>query len=380
MGKVLITGATGFIGGRLVERLVADGRDVRCLARRGSGVAHFHQRRVELVEGDVTALATLAATAADVDLVFHVAGLTKALRRSDFFHVNELGVANVLAACAKRTTPPAVVVVSSLAAAGPALLGQPRTEADPPAPVSHYGRSKRAGELAAIARAGDLPITIVRPPIVLGGGDRTGLALFRMIANLGVHLVPGWRRSKYSIIHVTDLVSGLIQAAEHGNRLSPAIECEPEQVAALTPALSQREREQSCGEVRRNEIDKAARLVPAKAAELTAARGIYFLSGESDLTYSELGHAIATAVGRRRLLVVRVPGPVVWPIVAFTDLAARLRGKPSISNIDKAREALAGDWTCSSARAQQELGFRPAAPLADRLAETVQWYRREGWM
>jgi nucleoside-diphosphate-sugar epimerase len=336
MAKVLITGATGFIGGRLAERLAAEGRKVRCLARRGADVRRLERIGVELVEGDVTAPATLCAAVADVDVVFHLAGMIKALRGSDYFRVNQAGVENIMAACAKRTTPPTVVHLSSLAAAGPALGGRPRVESDPPAPVSKYGRSKLAGEMAAVARAAELPITIVRPPIVLGGGDRIGLVLYRMIARPGWHLVPGLRRSKFSIVHVDDLIDGLIRAAERGSRLRPAPDLE--------------------------------------------ARGIYYLAGDSDLTYGDLGRAIGTAIGRRRVLVVHVPSPLVWPMMTFVSAMARVRRKPVLAGVDKTREALAGDWTCCAERARKELGFRTAAPLADRLAETAEWYRREGWM
>ena len=219
MSRALITGASGFIGSQLAAALVARGQTVSCLVRSRSPVEHLKSLGAQLIEGDVTAPQSLTAAVAEADVVYHLAGLTRARSRAEFLSVNDAGVANILEACRRRTTPPTVVVVSSLAAAGPSQRDRPRREADPPAPVSNYGRSKRAGELAAVARAGDLPITIVRPPIVLGEADATGLTLFQMVSRTGIHLVMGFRPVRLSVIHVADLVAALILAAERGQRL-----------------------------------------------------------------------------------------------------------------------------------------------------------------
>lgn len=68
---------------------------------------------------------------------------------------------------------------------------------------------------------------------------------------------------------------------------------------------------------------------------------------------------------------------MLWPAAAVAELAARLRGRPYIFNFDKAREAKAGSWTCSSQMIRTELGFAPRAPLAERLRQTADWYRQQ---
>jgi nucleoside-diphosphate-sugar epimerase len=350
MAKVLVTGASGFIGSHLVEALVARGDEVTCLVRKTSQVDRLRPLQARLIHGDVTDPDSLPKSVAGNRLVYHLAGCNRAFRPGQFYRVNQQGGHNVAEACAKQTTPPVVVWVSSLAAAGPALPseGDPRSpsdwvarlrsEADPPVQVSHYGRSKRAGEQAAEQFADRLPITIVRPPVVFGEADRQSLAMFRPVARLGVHVVPGLGRHRFSLIHVADLVNLLILAAERGTRLKPA-----------------GKNEASC-------------------------QGYYFAACPEHPTYAQLGRMIGTALGRRRVVVLFTPPMVPWLVAAAAEAISRAYGRPFSFNFDKAREARAGSWLCSSQRAIDDLGFSVAAPLADRLRQTAQWYRENGWL
>ncbi len=353
MTKTLVTGANGFIGFQLVRALVARGEDVVCLARRPAAAERLQALGARTISGDVTVAESLRSAVDRVDTVYHLAGAVRARSAGEFLRTNKMGVANLLDACRRPANPPTVVIVSSLAAAGPSPAGRPRTEDQPPQPVSNYGRSKRAGELEAVERAGDLPITIVRPPIVMGAGDTVSLTLFKMVGGVGLHLVPGWRRSKLSVMHVQDLVSALIAAAARGTRLPP-----PE-----TDSNGSR----TNGDV----LPAGQRVDP---------RGYYFLAGGCDPTYAELGRLIGDALGRSRTFVIAFPGPIVWPIAAGGEIWARIRRRAPFAGLDKAREALAGDWTCSAARAQSDLGFTPRAPITDWLRETVDWYRQQKWI
>jgi dihydroflavonol-4-reductase len=342
MPRVLITGATGFIGPHLAEHLLRGGDHVVCLRRRTSDVSRLSGLDVELAQGDLTDADSLRAVLDDVQVVYHLAGAIKALRSQDFFRINEGGTRCLLEACAARPTPPVVVLVSSLAAAGPSWPDRPRAEADPPQPVSHYGQSKRAAEQVCRQFAATVPVTIVRPPIVFGEADPATLQLFRPIARSGWHVVPGWRDARFSLVHAADLCAALRLAAQRGARLLPA------------SAASERHDD--------------------------AAQGVYFAAFDEHPTYAELGQRIGAALGRRKTRIVRVARWTVRFAALCSEIAARVRRQPGIFNLDKAREAVAGSWTCSPQKAMAELGWRPAATLDERLAQTAQWYRTHGWL
>jgi nucleoside-diphosphate-sugar epimerase len=344
MSKVLVTGATGFIGQHLARALIERGDEVTALKRKSSRVEALEQLGVKLVEGDVTDAESLRAAVAGADVLFHLAGLTTAFNLAAFLKVNEQGTRNVMEACAARTNPPVVVHVSSIAAAGPSRPGKPHTEDGPSAPVSNYGRSKRAGEIAAQAFADRLPLTIVRPPIIFGPGDRAVLEIFKPIRRFGIHLVPGYRRNLFSLLYVADLVSGLLVAADGGHRV--------------------------CSD----------RIHAVADGENNENQGYYYLAHDEPPSYADLGRLIGRALGRRRTLCIPTLMPIVWLTAATSDLVGRMRGRPAVFNLDKAREAAAGSWSCSAERAKRELGWSCAADLPARLKETADWYRRERWL
>ncbi len=339
MTHALITGAAGFIGSSLTRELVSRGSQVTCLVRKSSGLQRLADLSPPLAYGDVTDPESLREPMAGASVVYHLAASHTALRAAEFYRVNEQGVRNLLEVAAAQPQPPVVVLVSSLAAAGPAPWGRLRTDDDPICPVSHYGRSKRAGELVAEELAGRLPITIIRPGIVFGEGDTLGFTIFLVVARTRMHFVPGYLPNRFSMLHVADLVEVLIRAAQRGKRLTPE----------------------------------------ANAGGSPAKPGYYFAASDEHPTYCEFGRLIARAMGTRALAVPRATA-VVWTVAAINELRGQILRRPVKLGLDKVREATAGSWACSCQTMIDDLDFRSPLPLQERLNQTVAWYRKEGWL
>jgi nucleoside-diphosphate-sugar epimerase len=231
------------------------------------------------------------------------------------------------------------IFVSSVAAAGPAPKDRLRAESDSPAPVSNYGRSKRAGEIAVEELARQLPATVVRPGIVFGQRNSETFPIFATIRRFRCHPIAGCRSPRLSLIHVEDLVEILLRSADRGARIDPS------------------------------EIE-SGRL----------GRGYYFACAPEFPTYAELGRMIAKPLGRPWMLPIPAPYPLPWLIAGGNQLMSQLRRRPDSFNLDKIREARVASWACSPEAARRDLGFAPPRSLAERLSETVQWYFEHGWL
>ncbi len=295
MQKALLTGATGFVGGYVMDALLANGFEVRCLVRNLQRSQSLERQGVERVLGDLARPETLTQMVTDVDLVVHLGGLMTALSRDEFEQVNGHGTRHLVDACAKQENPPVFILISSIAAAGTSTT-HPRNELDPAQPISQYGCSKRTGELAVAAVADRVPVTILRPPFVFGGGDRSGFYIFRPIKRFGIHPVPGMRhRRKISLIHAEDLASSILLAARAGTRVE------------VTDATSG-----------------------------YFSRGCYFVADDATPLYRDLGDMIGQAVGRATVAKLPVPDTLGLAMGAVVSTFSRLRGRPGVFSLDKA--------------------------------------------
>lgn len=329
--RVLLTGGTGFIGAAVARELIAAGHEVRGLVRKTSKTELLESTGARLVVGDVGDRPSLDAALDGIDGVVHLAGVTKARTVDEFYRVNGGGTRKLAEACADRSTPPRLLYVSSIAAGGPSTPERPRTEDEPPNPISHYGKSKLDGELAVRALAGRLPAVIARPPIVFGPRDLDFFEVYKL-ARVGLVLKAGFGLKRFSIVHVDDLAQGLARALAHGATIQP-----------------------------------------------DGTGGVYHLSDPGAYTWEELGQIVARSLGKRARV---VTVPVAFSLVAALgkELQGLIQKKPQILNLDKVREIRGASWTCDTQKARNELQFTPELPLRDRVAQTTAWYRQNGWI
>jgi nucleoside-diphosphate-sugar epimerase len=191
---VALTGASGFIGRRLVPQLVADGWRVRLLLRRDPVLPEWRGIQPQIVAGGLGDAVALRQLVGGADAVVHLAGLIKAARRREFHAVNHQGSVALAAAVLAAAPAAKFLHVSTIAAREPAL--------------SDYACSKRAGEDAVLERLG-MRATVLRPPAVYGPGDRESLLFFQMGSR---HWVPlaGRPEARAAMIHVDDFISLLV--------------------------------------------------------------------------------------------------------------------------------------------------------------------------
>jgi dihydroflavonol-4-reductase len=298
--RVAVTGARGFIGRHVTAALAARGDTPVPIAR------PFHA-------------AALADTFRGIDTVVHLAGLTAAVRAQDLFTANVDGTRAVAEAAAASGAR--MIHVSSLAAAGPAPPSAPRSEDDPPAPITPYGRSKLEGERVVLATPG-LRSAILRPGAVYGPGTDALLPLFRAAA-FGILPLVGRADAAYTFIHIDDVVR------------------------AITAAI---------------DVDVS---------------GPVFVGHPRPVTPRELMDAVRAASGGTATII-RVPLGVTRIAALCGDLAARVTGRVAAINRWRYAEMAAEGFVCRVDRLRDVLGVVAHVELGDGMAGMGRWYRAEG--
>jgi nucleoside-diphosphate-sugar epimerase len=324
-GTVLITGASGFIGGRLRDALLDAGADVVALRRAGSPAPN-RGRSAVVSYSDRDGLRRLVEKERPA-LVFHVAGATKGVTYADFQRANVMPTRNLLDAL--RDAFPDVrrfVHFSSLASYGPSRRDDPHREDGPRRPIEFYGQSKLEAEHAVEAMGSAVPWTILRPGGVYGPGDADYFELFKSVER-GLNVFFGNRERWFSAVYVDDLVRAALDAAER---------------------------------------------------DATLGKG-YFVCDGKPTTWGDFQEHIVRASGRR-VRTLNLPGLLV-DIAAFGgELATRVDKKPRLLNRQKARMGAQEAWTCRSEALRADAGYVPRVDAAEGVARTLAWYRAERWV
>jgi nucleoside-diphosphate-sugar epimerase len=219
MANVFVTGGSGFIGGRLIERLRTDGHTVRALARSSSAAERVRARGAEPVEGELADVEAMRAGAEGCELAFHAAAtLGDWGRREDFERGNVQGTDNALRSCREAGVRRFVHVGTEAVL----LAGKPLLDVDETAPLrvdspALYSSTKARAEQAVLAANGDgFETVVVRPRFVWGAGDTTLLPVLAEMVRSGRFAWIGGGRHRTSITHVENTVEGLVLGATRG--------------------------------------------------------------------------------------------------------------------------------------------------------------------
>jgi nucleoside-diphosphate-sugar epimerase len=324
--KVFITGGTGFIGTRLIEKLVKGNHDVTLLARNPSGTSFTGNDKVALIKGDIFDKSVLLEGMKDCEWVFHMAAYTKPWSKdpSEVFRTNVTGAVNVFEAaleCKVRK----VVFTSTAGTMSYSHDGRPVDESANPAPEHHtlYDKTKAEAEKIAVGYSKKgMDIVIVNPTRVFGPGKIAGSnSLTKIIRSYfsGLwRIIPGNGKSVGNYVFIDDVVEGHILAAKYG-----------------------------------------------RSGER------YILGGENH-SFRDMFDIIGESAGKKRIMVT-LPLGMLKGIIKLVMFYSKITGKPPAITMDWFDKYMK-DWIMSSEKAMKELGYK-VTPFNTGVSKTIQWLK-----
>jgi nucleoside-diphosphate-sugar epimerase len=327
LNSVLVTGANGFVGSHICEALLNRGFTVNALVRKTSNLSNIKGLPVKVIYGDLSDVTSLPDAVRGVDVVINNAGLTKALNLDDFEKVNAGGTKNILDTILQHNPDlRRFIQISSTAACGPAPSSTPISEDFPPNPLTAYGRSKLNSERIALSYKDKFSVIAFRPSAVYGPRDAEMLSFFKAV-KFGIKPTFGGGDSYINFTYVKDLALAVANAIE-------------------AEAISS---------------------------------GVYFVLEKKAYAYSEAGDIISEVLGRKAIDI-NIPGPILSLAGKIAEEIARLQKKPMVFSSEKAREIVQRFWLFDSSKIERELGFIAPTDFKTGVAETIAWYKKEGWL
>jgi dihydroflavonol-4-reductase len=322
-----VTGGTGFIGSHTVEELLAEGFHVRCLIRpHQTNLRWLKDLPVNLVRGDLLNTSSILKCMEDSEYVIHIAGITKAKQKSEFFTGNVTTTSNLLLAASQLKHLKKFCFISSLTAAGPSVTGVPLSETAHCHPITTYGKSKLEAERLCKRYSDKLPIVIIRPPAVFGPRDTDILEMFKWVSH-GFKPVIGSSEKTLSLVYAPDLAKGIISATLN---------------------------EKTIGET-------------------------YNIADQTIFTFSSIMDYLATFV-QKRTIRVHLPKGLVYSMAGIAQFVSILGKEPAVLNIEKARDLLQTHWVCDPRKIQEHIGFKTSTSIYDGVNKTFHWYKDKGWL
>jgi nucleoside-diphosphate-sugar epimerase len=322
--KLLLTGATGFVGSHTARVLREYGHEVHVLVRKSSRYQALQRLGAKLVFGDLDGASGEPLKLPQVDSVIHVAGLIKADHPKRFYDVNAGGTERLLDALTDQAELKRFVLVSSIAARGPNASPQ---DLAGKGPVSAYGKSKVEAEQIAAARVPAKNLVIIRPPIVYGPGDVATLDFFKMF-KLGVFPIIGSGENRMSFIYVEDL----------------------------------------------------ARILMKAAATSSQHPGPYYPEdGRGGYPWKDVV-AIASEIYGKKILPVTLPRWGAGLVATGSEFGSKLLRKTPMLTREKFREIREPFWFCPDAECRKVFKLAESVTIETGFKIAKEWYEKEGWV
>ena len=325
--RVLITGASGFVGYHLIEEALHNNLDVYVAVRKTSKVDHLKHFDITYTYPDLGNIIALKKELKEkqYDYIIHAAGVTTALNEEEYNTVNAEYTFN-LAAAAKSTdiNIKSFIFISSLAAVGPLnTLSGIITEETSPHPITAYGKSKLLAE-EKLKSITSLNYTILRPTAVYGPRDKDIFIFFKQL-KFGIEPYIGDKEQKLSFIYVKDLAAVAIKSLYISNQ------------------------------------------------------NTYNLSDGNFYNKYELA-TIAKNVLNLKTVKFHLPVNFVKLIALISEKIGSLTSKAAVLNSEKLLELMAVNWSCEIDIAKYDLGYYPLFNLDAGLTETLNWYKTNKWL
>ena len=322
--KVLVTGATGFIGSHLIEALIERGDDVTCLVLPDDERTWIKHLNVQYAVGDLYDATSLTNAVAGKSHIFHLAGgELNSSNGSQVQELNFIGTKNLVNATLQNgSSLQRFLMASSVVVAGPTGPGEMRNEESECRPISPYGESKLKAEHYIRGIGSDFPFTIVRLPLVFGPRSFRGLyPAFKLIHH---HIALDFGEVQTPTLFVKDAVRGLMLAAEH-----------------------------------------------------PATRGnVYAIGNEKILGLAEIGATIKQEMAKKTITL-KVPYPLLYSLASLCGAYAKVTGKhPALRKRDVESYIKYRYWSYDFSKAQREFGYSPQYSFSEGIRLTAEWYYR----
>jgi UDP-glucose 4-epimerase len=324
--RVLITGASGFVGYHLIEEALKNNLEVFAAVRKSSQIDHLKNLDITYTYPDFNNLKALEQefNTNKYNYIIHAAGVTRAANTEAYNNVNANYTINLATVAASSPGFKKMVFISSLAALGPlhTLTGIIQDNSQPK-PVTAYGKSKLLAE-EGLKLIKNLNYTALRPTAVYGPRDKDIYIIFKQF-NKGLEPYIGKASQKLSFIYVKDLANAAIKALYNGKQ---------------------------------------------KAYNLSDGN-FYDRYQLADITK----HILSVKTWKFHL-----PVNFIKLVASFAEIIGSLRRQTPVINREKLNELTATNWSCSIDDAQHDLGFYPRYDLEAGLIETISWYKANAWL